>query len=292
MKYYEFTETIKNEMKDRLDKSKKVIINPVVKNNGTIYDGLIIIDPIHNISPTIYLNSYYHRYEDGVSMEDIIEDIMKTYEEYMPEEDFDISLFKDFEKAKERIIMKVVNTKNNEELVDEAPNVPFNDLSIIFCVAVSDFMNEVATILIKKEHLQFWGIEEDELYKIAMENTPKLLPYIFRNMEDVLPDFEMPFPKEMEMYILTNQIKIIGAATIAYEGLLEHIAQELNDNFYIIPSSIHEVLIIPEKSIKEKYTFKEFYEMIEEVNVTQLTEEEVLSNNVYFYIKSDSRIIY
>ena len=109
MKYQEFTETVKEHIQQELQ--KPVQLFPVLKNNGAIYDGLVILDPILNISPTIYLNPYYHRYLDGVSMEDIYEDILNTYHENLPDEDFDVSVFRDYDKAKERIVMKLVNAK-------------------------------------------------------------------------------------------------------------------------------------------------------------------------------------
>ena len=196
-----------------------------------------------------------------------------------------VSLFKDWDKAKQKIIMKLINTKKNEELLENIPSAPFYDLSIIFCVAVCDFMNEYATILIHNEHLNFWDITQEELYEIAKENTPMLLPYLFEDMKNIIGEpVNVSFPQEMEMYLLTNRTKINGAVSITYKGLLEEIAEKLNDNFYIVPSSIHEVLIIPWKSVKEKYTFKDFSEMIEEVNETQLMDDEVLSNHIYFYI--------
>lgn len=293
MTYEIFKETIKNEIAERLGENKRVIENQVLKNNGIVYDGLIILDPILNISPRIYLNPYYDKYLDGVPMKKIVEDILITYEENLPTEDFDISLFKDWDKAKKRIVMKLINTKQNGELLEDVPNIPFHDLSIIFCVAVCDFMNEYATILIHNQHLSFWERTQEELYEIAMENTPKLLPYLFKNMEDILVEAaDVNFPHEMEMYILTNKIKINGAVTITYKGLLEEIAEKLNDSFYIIPSSIHEVLIIPWESVKAEYTFSDFNKMVVEVNETQLTQNEVLSNHVYFYNKADERIIY
>ena len=119
MKYQEFIQTIKEYVISKLDASQKVIIQPVVKNNGTVYDGLIVIDPILNISPTIYLNPYYHHYLEGISMEDICEDILDTYKENLPTENFDISLFKDFSKAKDHIIMKLVNYERNQELLQD-----------------------------------------------------------------------------------------------------------------------------------------------------------------------------
>ena len=74
MRYQKFIETVKDYIQQELQ--KKVYVNPVLKNNGAIYDGLVILDPTLNISPTIYLNPYYHRYLAGVCMEDIYEDII------------------------------------------------------------------------------------------------------------------------------------------------------------------------------------------------------------------------
>lgn len=295
MKYQEFIENIKEHVISQVSPAQKVIVQPVIKNNGTVYDGLIIIDPILNISPTIYLNPYYHRFLNGVSMEDIYEDIMTTYHENQPKEDFDISTFKDFTKAKEHIIMKLVNYERNLEILKDIPHVKFHDLAIIFVVAVCDFMNEYATILIHNQHLPLWDITEEELYDIAMTNTPSLLPYRFEHMEKVLEhlmDSPLPFATELHMSLLTNQIKIHGATCITYPGLLKEIADTLEDDLIIIPSSIHEVLIIPSDTVKEEYTMQDFADMIVEVNETQLTDDEVLSDHAYLYLRGNDKLIY
>ncbi len=295
MKYQEFIKNIQEHIITQVTPAQKVIIQPVVKNNGTVYDGLIIIDPILNISPTIYLNPYYHRYLDGVSMEDIYEDILTTYKENLPTEDFDVSLFKDFEKAKEHIIIKLVNYSRNEELLREIPHKKFYDLAIIYVVAVCDFMSEYATILIHNHHLNLWDISLNELHSIAMDNTPQLLPYKFDKLDQLLEHFmdsPLPFATNMHMFILTNHLKIHGATCMVYPGLLKELAERLNDNLLIIPSSIHEVLIIPEKTLQEEYTLEDYKEMINEVNETQLTDDEMLSNHAYFFLKDSERIIY
>lgn len=295
MKYQEFIENIKEYITTHVDSSQKVIIQPVVKNNGTVYDGLIIIDPILNISPTIYLNPYYHRYLNGVSMEDIYDDILTTYEENLPKEDFDISIFKDFTKAKDHIIIKLVNYSRNLELLQDIPHVRFHDLAIIFVVGVCDFMQEYATILIHNHHLPLWDITSKELYQIAMKNTPKLLPYKFEHMEKMLEhliDSPLPFSSGLPMSVLTNQVKIHGASCITYPGVLKELANTLDDNLIIIPSSIHEVLILPEKSINEDYQLKDFTDMIMEINETQLTDDEILSDHAYLYDKETEQIIY
>lgn len=295
MKYQEFIENIKEHIQSQFDASHRVIVQPVIKNNGTVYDGLIVIDPILNISPTIYLNPYYHRFLSGVAIEDIYEEILNTYRENLPTEDFDISSFKDFEKAKDHIIIKLVNKEQNKELLEDVPFVPFYDLAMIFVVAVCDFMNEFATILIHNQHLSLWDINVDELYEIGIKNTPALLSYHFEPMEKALErldDSSITFPTDLNMYLLTNHVKIHGATCMIYPGLLKQLADELEDNLIIIPSSIHEALIIPYEACVNEYTISDFNDMVLDVNETQLTDDEVLANHVYFYIRSDDKLIY
>lgn len=286
MNYQEFMDHVVSHISATVPDDKKVAIQPVIKNNGMKYDGLVIVDPILNISPTIYLNPYYHRYLNGVSMEDIFEDILKTYETYMPTEDFDISQFTDYEKAKKRIVFKLVNKEKNTELLKDIPYVEFHDLVLIFLCTVSDSRNEYGTILIHNHHLNLWNIDLKTLYKVAEENTPKLLPYRFDSIVDLV-DFPIrPIEDSFDnfhMYILTNKLKIHGATSIAYPGVLEHIANTLEDNLIIIPSSIHEVLILPEKHFNSDYSIHELQEMIEEVNDIELTDDEMLSTHPYFY---------
>ena len=294
MKYQDFIENIKEYVSGQLNNGQKVVLQSVVKNNGLIYDGLFIVDPILNVSPTIYLNPYYHRYLSGVSLEDIYEDVLDTYYSNLPQKDFDITLFTDFSKAKQRIIMKLVNKKRNAELLKKVPYIPFMDLAIVFVCSVTEFLNEYATILIYHNHLKLWNVSEKELYEIALENTPKLLPYKFDSITSILsPEtkYYIPWIDQVQMYILTNNLKIHGATSIAYPGLLETIAEQLNSDLLIIPSSIHEVLILPESYIDSRdKNPPDYLAMIKEVNETQLTDDEILGDCAYHYRRDTNSI--
>lgn len=286
MNYQKFIDEVVKHISSSLNNGQNVKLQPVVKNNGLVYDGLIILDPILNISPTIYLNPYYHRYLNGVSMEDIYEDILQTYYNNLPKEDFDISIFRDFEKAQHRIVFKLVNKEKNKELLNDIPYVEFQDLVLIFICTVTDFMNEYATILIHNQHLELWDITTEDLYTIAMKNTPNLLPHRFESMENLLEHLDhKSFSTlcDLNMYILTNKLKIHGSTCIAYPRLLKRIADFLEDNLIIIPSSIHEVLIFPELATKQEYNMEDFHDMITEINETELTDDEILSDHAYFY---------
>lgn len=293
MRYQKFIENVKEHLSEVLEKT--VYVYPVLKNNGTIYDGLVILDPLLNISPTIYLNPYYHRYLEGVSMEDIYEDILKTYHDNLPKKDFDISVFTDFQKAKKHIVMKLVHAEKNQELLECVPHILIYDLAIIFLCSVGSYRKEYATILIHNQHMENWETTTETLYELALENTPRLLPPRLDNLHDVyeyLTDEPLPFLEELNGSILTNYLRVNGASCMLYPNLLAEIADIYEDNLVIIPSSIHELLIIPEKNIGEAYTADNFNSLVEEVNETSLPDIEILSDHVYLYHRDTQEISY
>ncbi|MBQ8518227.1 MAG: hypothetical protein IJ455_01310 [Agathobacter sp.] len=293
MRYQNFIETVKEHMQQELQKT--VYVYPVLKNNGAIYDGLVILDPILNISPTIYLNPYFHRYLDGVSLEDIYEDILKTYHENLPQEDFDITLFRDYEKAQKRIVMKLINAEKNKQLLKQVPHILVYDLAIVFLCSVSDFMHEYATILVYNQHLKLWNVTAADLYETALSNSPRVLESRLDNLHDVfayITDESLPFLEELNISILTNHLKIHGATCILYPNILEEIATLYEDDVIIIPSSIHEVLVFPKENLPNGYTLENLNAMIQDVNETQLTDDEILSDHIYWYHRDTKEITY
>ena len=293
MRYQKFIETVQKHIKQVLQ--KKVYVYPVLKNNGTVYDGLVILDPIFNISPTIYLNPYYHRYLDGVSLEDIYEDILKVYEDNLPAKDFDISVFEDYTKAQDRIVMKLINAKKNTRLLEQVPHVLIYDLAIVFLFTVRDFTHTYSTILVHHSHLKLWDVTVDELYEIAKINSIKILPPRLDNLHDVfeeITDESLDFLDELDINILTNNLKIYGATCMVYPDLLSDIADIYEDDIIIIPSSVHEVLLFPKENLPEGYTLEHINSMIETVNCTELSDMEILSDHIYCYHRSTKEITY
>lgn len=291
MSYQEFIENVKQHIKQELQ--VQVQVYPVVKNNNTVYDGLVILDPVLNISPTIYLNSYYKRYLDGISLEEIYEDILKTYHQYQPQEDFDISFFCDYEKAQEHIIMKLVNAKRNEELLKQVPHVLVYDLALLFLCNAGDFMNEFSTILIHNHHMNDWNVCVEDLYKKAIQNTPELLSPRLDSLHDIfkyITDEDLPFLNDLNCYILTNEFKILGATVLMYPDLLQEISEVFEDDLIIIPSSIHEVLVIPSRNTPPEYSSEYMNSIIQEVNDSHLHNTEILSDHAYYYHR-DTKIL-
>ena len=295
MTYQEFKKNIVHAISAKLGSSYRVALSDIIKNNDTHLDGLTILSENSNISPTIYLNYYYDQYLAGKSLSIILEDILLSYHKNAPKENIDISFFTDFNKVKNRIIFKLVNYDRNKELLGKVPHVRYLDLALVFNCFVDPTENGYATILIYHHHLSYWGISAEELYSLAMKNTPTLLHYQIQNMAEVVLDLfceetarllEEDF-KALPMYVLSNTTKLNGSGCILYEDLLSDISARLDSDFYILPSSIHEVLLIP---VQSAASYEELTSMVHEVNATQLAREEILSDHVYFYSRRTGTI--
>jgi len=288
MNYQEFKQNVIHAIQTKLGPQYKVILQDVIKNNDTHLDGLTILSDQCNISPTLYLNHYYEQYLQGANLAGICENILVQYKKHALTTSIDISFFTDFQKVQKNIIFKLVNYERNKELLRKVPHFRYLDLAIVFCCLLNSGENGYGTILIHHNHLSYWGIDADDLYHLAMENTPALLHYDLQSMTDVLQnlffDDDSISLEELNdtipMYVLSNKAKVNGSGCILYQNLLSDISQKLNCDFYIVPSSIHEVLLIPTGKGTSR---AELSKMVREVNATQVLREEILSNHVYYF---------
>lgn len=294
--YSEFKQHILSDLQKRLGCDIHITIQDIIKNNDTHLDGLTLLSAGYNLSPTVYLNYYFKQYEDGRPLPDIVDDILKVYRDNRPSANIDISFFTDYDKVKSRIVFKLVNYERNRELLQKVPHYRFLDLSIVFNCLLESSPSGSATILIHNHHLSYWGITKDDLYALAQQNTPKLLSYDLRNMTDILkelfageevsedtPDAVAACP----MYVLTNRYKLNGSGCILYQNLLRDFANRLQSDLFILPSSVHEVLIIPAGN---QTTHQELSDMVKDVNSSQLSREEILSDHIYYFCRESNQI--
>lgn len=297
MTYHEFKECICRTIQAELEPDVKVTVQDIIKNNGTHLDGLTILSPLSNISPTIYLNYYYQQYEKGKSLQKICSEILKIYRQSHLNENIDVSFFTDYDKVKSTIVFKLINYERNKELLGQIPHYRYLDLAIVFCCLVESGYTGYATILIYHHHLKLWNITKDDLYALAVFNTPRLLQYDLRDMTEMLnelflsedsnePVFDRSTANACPLYILTNQNKLNGSVCILYHNLLKDFSKRIDSDLYILPSSIHEVLILPAYA----NSCNDLSEIVKEVNTTQLSPEEILSDHVYYFSKDTGKL--
>jgi hypothetical protein len=284
MNYQEFVSSVTGFLRETLPEGTDFNLIPMEKNNGVILDGLSVRKQGQKIAPTIYLEFYYRDYLSGRSMQHICDTILECCEDSSFIEDFDVELFSDYRKIKPTVVYKLIHYEKNRELLEKIPHLPYLDLAIVFYCLLPDTPMGSATVLIHNSHLKLWNISCLELYRDARENCLRLLPAELRSMEEVIGELSDTQPPageyEVPMYVLTNTRKALGAACILYEGVLEHCAEQVGEAFYLLPSSIHEVILIPASIVTD---VGELIAMVREINATQVRDTEVLSDQIYFY---------
>ena len=296
--YEKFLAEVLHHINDRLDAGTEAHLRKIQKNNNRILDGLVISTEGSNISPTIYLNDYYEEFTGKqLSLEEIVNHVLEQYEHARSCQPADVSDFADFACVKDRIIFRVINRRKNADLLKRIPHIDYLDLAITFLYLLTIRENADATILIHNTHLSLWHTDTDELFALAQKNTPRLLTWDVTPMKELLsglsvPDDDLaPRPQDLAypMYVLTNQNKLHGAGCILYDHLLASLSEDFDDDFYILPSSIHEVLLIPGA---DTVCRSDLDEMVREVNATQVPEEEILSDHAYLYSREKGEIVY
>lgn len=292
MEYCEFLECIKDEVAKRTGKEDNVYINHVIKNNGCELDGLVIMERDNNVSPNIYLNSFYGDYKSGITIDDIAENILRLYDENKNKIVIDSKFFLDFANLRHRIVYKVVNYERNRQLLEQIPYKKILDLAVVYYCLIEQFDDMSATALIYNTHMQSWKVTENDIYRAAYENTPKLLGYSIKSMSSLLMEKleyeniegmsidDMKELEENDMYVLTNESRLNGASCMLYDNVLKDFADSIESDLYILPSSIHEVILLPKRDVYDKNDLKS---MVNEVNTENVSPDEVLSDQVYIY---------
>ena len=296
MEYKEFVEYIKMNAGYIAGEGGNITINHVIKNNGCEMDGLVIMEKGKDIAPTIYLDSFYELYTNGENIKNIIRQIELIYEQNKNNVTFDVNILKHFDTIKDKIVYKVVNYRSNEKLLEQVPHKRILDLAVVFYCLLDNEYGRSATALIYNNNLKNWNVTIDDVYKAALKNTPDLLHSKISSMAALFEKCGVNVDGEevdlkdyvpSDMYVLTNESKLNGAACILYENVLYDFAQKLGADLYILPTSVHEVILLPKLSMFEK---DELVNMVKEVNTEGVAADEVLSDHVYEYNRTERLI--
>ena len=304
LNYEEFKEKIKDDIKDYMDEKYKncgVFIRKVNKTNCEV-DGLNFynIPGLKNATPTLYVNNMYEEYERTGNYEAVVRMAAETMENGIESFNKEIKAdFLDTSRLKDNVFFTLINAEQNKELLKTVPHRKFEDLAIVYrWNIVSDslgmYTNLVDSRLAKKE-----GLTENDLYNAARKNTKELLPVSVRNMNEIISEIifgeneledemdkefkkvMMETPNEHSMYVITNESKLYGAASILYEEPLHELAEKFGSDLYILPSSVHEVIAVS----ADMGSPDDLAEMVYEINMEQVDIDDRLSNQVYCYDK-------
>lgn len=296
MDFDEFKEKVKDNIKNYLPmqyEKANVSLQSVVKNNDVQLTGLMIRLEENNIAPFIYLDRYYEQYQNGMELPDIMKDIAEIRVSSEQSVKLDISRITDFNQVKDNIICKLINGDMNEEYLADKPYTQIEDMAVIYVIDLGSGAEGHMSSPITYDLMKRYGVDTQMLHEIAIHNLAKS-EIVFKSMKDALMEIMFPdgVPEEdplaeilsaedeIPMYVLSNAEKLNGAASVLDKDTMETISEMLGGDFVVIPSSIHEVIILPMDDNVDK---DELEGIIREVNTGQVAPEERLSYHAYQY---------
>lgn len=320
MELQQFTEKVRKALEEYYGGEAKVESQSVCKNNGLMLQGICVMKKNKTIAPTIYLNHFWEQYRKGSTFAAIMGTMIKIIEEHQIKNSINMDFFLDYEQVKPKLVYRLIHREKNKELLKEVPYREFGDLAIVcHCLILNEEIGN-GSILIYHTHLADWKISEETLFQDAGKNSPRLQPYRLRQMREVVRESLRSVMEEriaeisreyacnqeellekslddminqmenvnVSMYVLSNDIKYFGAACLCYEGMLENLGEMFKSDYYILPSSVHEVIIL---SKSDEVEMESLSGMVQEVNDMQVDAQEWLSDHAYLYKRESKELV-
>ena len=192
--------------------------------------------------------------------------------------------------------MKLVGRERNKEFLEGVPYVPYLDLAIVFYVRVENPLMGTGSVLVKDGMRDEWGIDDDELLKVALtnvkDNNPIEFTHIYTVLSSMIPEGKGEEVKgifddrNVPMYVASNSEKIWGAVAILFDNELGNFADKLGEDLIILPCSIHEIIVLPAKDAD----IDSLKQIVVEINNTQLGRDIILSDSVYYFNRENRRV--
>ena len=263
-------------------------IDKVCKNNGIICTGMAICLKGEKITPNIYLEYYYKLYKSGQSFDDVLGLIRDDFNKARSKLKKDVYIEMSKENLEKCVFVQLVNFEKNSQILKECPFIPFMDLAITFRYLVKKDEEGIASALIRNRDMKEWGVTKEELYEMAKERNRQIFPPSIKSLNDVMKDIveEFDVSEKFKLYVLSNSSGVNGAVSVIYEDIIREFANKINSDIFILPSSIHEVLLLPASDNMNK---TELEEMVKEINEFVVDDMDFLSDNVYFYDRKQGR---
>ena len=291
MNYNCFVKDITQRVREQVSDEYTVEVNPARKNNGVMLDSMIIRRPDDVVCPNIYLNHIYQRYQEGLTMEEAVDSILSAYRRSAPALEIDPDSLISPEIIRRQVVYRLVNYGRNAALFGDIPHKQVLDLALIYYVMVHHENLGNGAIMIRNEFLDQYKMTKEEVDEAAKENTPKLLPADFLRITDLLREFgeksgahsytEIALEEESystPLYVLTNKSRQFGAYYMTDTDILSGISRKMDTDLYLLPSSVHECMVVPASMWEETDSLAC---MVREINSTQVSDDEYLADTVY-----------
>ena len=287
----QFTEDVKQGLADAGIEAK-VSTNTVEKMNES-YEAITVTPEGSNVGVNVNMEKFFGAYENGTDYEAVVGKAIGVIEGgFANQPTVDVSALTDYDQMKDKLIMEVVSAEANADMLDKVPHKDMEDMAVVYRFEIDSNDDGRVTILVTNQLIETMGVTPEQLHADAMENAPELKPAVIKGMSEVMAEMMgvstedlammgMPMdPADEQMFVASVPDKIHGAGVLAYQDFMDQAAERVGGDFFILPSSIHEVLIVPDNG---NMSLSDLEAMVKEVNATQVAPEDKLTDSVYHY---------
>lgn len=290
MGFEEFCQQVEGMVRKRFgeDQGYRCSLKRVPKNNIT-RTGLKILAPGKRNAVVLYLDPFYQEYRNGQTLQEISGGIVRgCLEETFPRLP-DINL-NDYREIEGRLRIQLVSRVRNRAYLEEGIYRPNPIGASIVKIWLGSTEEGTMETRVTKQYLDVWGVTEQTVFETALKNSQEKEGIQFRPLTAVLwelgklkikPLEEEPIDRN-ELYLLSNKRRNNGAAVLLYPGVLEAVHEKMGGDYYILPSSIHELLVVSQET---DCTLAELREAVQSTNKKEVLPEERLGDDVYEFRK-------
>lgn len=272
MSYMEFKSEMLDQLASMLCGEGELLQRNVIKPNEPELTGVALDRKDGTPQPVAYLEELYQEYLEHGDFDATLEEAARMVSERPQNLEFSERL--DLADCEDKLICRLIGVKQNQELLEQLPHVHKNDMAVVFHILLYSQGTEYATFSVDEQMRQELGMTQEELYEKALGNMARRFP-------------AMTIPLAPQLTVITNKGLLFGATSMLYPEVLEQVAEKNEADLYILPSSIHEVMAVPDDG---EISVAELREMVKKVNQTQVRPRDQLTDSVYRYDRGDGII--
>ncbi len=253
----------------------------VDKLQNSSYRGLSIKEAGTDVAMTMDMMPVFEEIQEGRSKELVLGSFAREVRKRMEEmPNFDVGVIRNYDVMKENLSIQMVSIQGNEKMLSDVPHKVMADLAAVYRIQVG----RDTSFLVTNDMIRSYGITEARLMVDAEKYAPQHAPLSIRSMAEVMaemmpPGMELP-DQEPKMFVATVQEQAYGSGVLVYPQFMEMAEDRLEGDFFVLPSSVHELLLVPDNG---EMKWRELEEMVKTVNATTVDPKEQLSDHVYHY---------
>lgn len=304
MNFEEFAESVKDSIKEYLpeDYMDAEVTSGESRKINSHYHSMTISKEGQNVSPSINMDQMYAEYQRTGEIGPVMGEIARIA--VMEPEGIDMHRLDSYEQAKEGLFIRVSNAETNKEFLADVPHETIGDLAVTYHVMMGMDHGEVGSTTVTNALMEKFGITEAQLKADAMENSSRILSPSLESMNNVIARLmgmegpvtgSVPFEQAVQdfnfreegMFVLTNTTAVNGAAVIFYPEVMEQLGNHAGVDLFVIPSSTHEVILVPDDGAMNRADLEK---MIKEINANEVDPKDRLSDSLYHYDSKDHKL--